>query len=203
MSAKKRRRRKNTFGLCTIEVSSFALVCYFTSFHSYFLEKMVCGGCWKLATAVVVVIAALIYRIYQKLSRNHPIPNLDLNEFWGKGSKSDHKESTAITPFKISYSTETIDLLKRRLEDAGPFADPLEGVAFEYGFNSKRLVEILNYWKKDYIPKWQERQDFLNQFSHFKTQIQGLDIHYIHVKPKVTKDTKVFPLLLMHGWPGE
>lgn len=89
-----------------------------------------------------------------------------------------------------------INKLKSRLEDAGPFVEPLEGVAFEYGFNTNRLQEILNYWKNSYIPKWTERQEFLNQFSHFKTQIQGLNIHFIHVKPKVKEGTKVFPLLV-------
>lgn len=86
--------------------------------------------------------------------------------------------------------------LKSRLEDAGPFTDPLEGIAFEYGFNTKRLQEIIKYWKDSYVPKWTERQDFLNQFSHFKTQIQGLNIHFTHVKPKVKEGTKVFPLLV-------
>lgn len=89
-----------------------------------------------------------------------------------------------------------ISKLKSRLEDAAPFTEPLEGVAFEYGFNTNKLKEVVDYWKNTYIPKWPERQEFLNQFSHFKTQIQGLDIHYIHVKPKVKKDTKVFTLLV-------
>lgn len=89
-----------------------------------------------------------------------------------------------------------IDKLKARLEDAGPFTDPLEEVAFEYGFNSKRLQEIISYWKNSYIPKWTERQEYLNQFNHFKTQIQGLNIHFIHAKPKVKEGTKVFTLLV-------
>lgn len=89
-----------------------------------------------------------------------------------------------------------IKKLKSRLEDAGPFTDPLEDSAFHYGFSSKRLEEVLSYWKGNYLSKWSERQDLLNQFSQFKTQIQGLNIHFLHVKPKVNKDTKVFPLLV-------
>lgn len=95
---------------------------------------------------------------------------------------------------KIEF--KTISKLSHRLEDAAPFTDPLEDVAFEYGFNSKRLQEIITYWKKTYLPKWSQRQTFLNQYPQFKTQIQGLDIHFLHVKPKVKKDTKVFPLLV-------
>jgi len=89
-----------------------------------------------------------------------------------------------------------IKKLKSRLDDAGPFTDPLEDSAFNYGFNSKRLQEVLNYWKGSYLPKWSDRQQFLNQFEQFKTQIQGLNIHFLRIKPKVNKDTKVFPLLV-------
>lgn len=161
-----------------------------------------CFGCWKLATAIVVIIAAIVYKIYKKISSNLPRPNIDLCEYWGPGHNNDYTENTEITSFKVSYSKDVIDRLRRRLDDAGPFAEPIEGSAFEYGFHSKRLEEILKYWQNDYIPKWQERQDFLNKFDQFKTEIQGLNMHYIHVKPSVKKDTKVFPLLLLHGWPG-
>lgn len=88
------------------------------------------------------------------------------------------------------------------MEDTDRLKEPLEDTAFQYGFNSRKLLEIVSFWKDSYLTRWSDRQDFLNQFRQFKTQIQGLDIHYIHVKPKVNKDTKVFPLLLLHGWPG-
>jgi len=64
------------------------------------------------------------------------------------------------------------------------------------------LKEVVNYWKGQYLPKWGEREAFLNQFPQFTTQVQGLNIHYIHVKPKTKSNTKVFPLILLHGWPG-
>jgi juvenile hormone epoxide hydrolase len=92
--------------------------------------------------------------------------------------------------------------LKKRLEDTDPFTEPLEGTAFEYGFNSKRLEEVVDYWKNSYLANWTERQEYLNKFTHFKTQIQGLRIHYIHVKPEAKEGLKVYPLLLLHGWPG-
>lgn len=53
------------------------------------------------------------------------------------------------------------------------FAEPLEDTAFEYGFHAKRLKEILSYWKGQYLPKWGEREAYLNQFPQFTTQIQG------------------------------
>lgn len=132
-----------------------------------------------------------------------------------------------------------IKKLSDRISDASVLTESLEDTAFEYGFNSKRLQQILKYWKGDYLTKWSEKEAFLNQFSQFTTQIQGLvrcliyiklkhlkfysacslKIHYIHVKPKTTANTKVYKLILLvdkfqiifsnllkksfqHGWPG-
>lgn len=90
--------------------------------------------------------------------------------------------------------------LNNRLEQTR-LAPPLEGVDFQYGFNTDTLKKIINFWRNDY--KWKERETYLNKYPQFKTQIQGLDIHYIHVKPKLTQDVKKsVPLLMLHGWPG-
>ncbi|KRT82088.1 hydrolase, partial [Oryctes borbonicus] len=93
-----------------------------------------------------------------------------------------------------------INDLNQRLRNARPFTPPLEGIQQQYGMNSKLLSEIVEFWKTKY--DWKERQVFLNQFPQFKTNIQGLDIHFIRVKPANTKGLKVLPLLLLHGWPG-
>lgn len=78
---------------------------------------------------------------------------------------------------------------------------PLENVNFEYGFNTNYLKKVVEFWKTKY--NWREREIFLNSFPHFKTYVDGLDLHFIHVKPQnVDKNTDVLPLLLLHGWPG-
>lgn len=106
--------------------------------------------------------------------------------------------------FRITNIFKVIEKLKNRLTDAGPFADPLEDVAFDYGFNSKQLDKTIKYWRDDYLKNWKEHQQFLNKFPQFTTQVQGLNIHYLHVKPtqQNNENVKVFPLLLLHGWPG-
>lgn len=73
--------------------------------------------------------------------------------------------------------------LKERLKRRRPFTPPLEGVAFEYGFNTQQLEGFLDYWANGY--PFSEREKVLNQFPQFKTNIQGLDIHFIRVRPKV------------------
>lgn len=90
--------------------------------------------------------------------------------------------------------------MKRRLDATRSLAPPLEGVQQQYGMNSNLLKEILDFWRTKY--NWREREKFLNQYPQFKTTIQGLDIHYLHVKPAKPDGAKVLPLLMLHGWPG-
>lgn len=89
-----------------------------------------------------------------------------------------------------------------RLRSADRLTPPLEGVGFEYGFNTDFLKMVRDYWLNQY--DWRKQEKFLNSFSHFKTNIMGLDIHFIRAKPsaEVAKRKKVLPLLLLHGWPG-
>lgn len=88
------------------------------------------------------------------------------------------------------------------MENYPVFHAPLEGVGFEYGFNSDALNKVVTYWKNEYLPKWSEREAKINSFPHFTTQIQGLNIHFIHIKPKSQAGKKVLPIILLHGWPG-
>lgn len=148
------------------------------------------------------LLLAIGYKQYKDAIKPVPIPPLDMKEYWGAGDIKQYKEDTTIKPFKIAYSPEVIEKLRSKLNDPPTLVKPLEGAAFEYGFNSNRLQDILKYWKTSYLDKWNEREAFLNQFPHFKTQIQGLNIHFIHVKPKVPAGTKVLPLIMLHGWPG-
>jgi len=76
----------------------------------------------------------------------------------------------------------------------------LEGVGFRYGVQKAILEDFIAYWRDDYLPRWSQREELLNSFPHFTTEVQGLNIDFIHVKPKTNKRT--VPLLLLHGWPG-
>lgn len=92
--------------------------------------------------------------------------------------------------------------MNQRLEKTRLTVPPLEGIHFQYGFNTDTLKKIITFWQKEY--KWRDREIFLNKFPQFTTKIQGLDLHFIHVKPKITDPAikKTIPLLLLHGWPG-
>ncbi|KAL3288641.1 hypothetical protein HHI36_003074 [Cryptolaemus montrouzieri] len=126
-----------------------------------------------------------------------PVPTLD-ETWWGPGTPSAGDKS--IRPFKIAVEDEVLKDLQYRLKHTRDLPPPLEGAQQNYGMNSKLTKKIVDFWLNDY--KWKEREQFLNKFPQFKTNIQGLDIHFLHVKPKETKGLKVLPLLLIHGWPG-
>ncbi|XP_075985879.1 uncharacterized protein LOC142983004 [Anticarsia gemmatalis] len=127
------------------------------------------------------------------------IPQFDPEEWWGPKSLAS-KQDKGIKPFKVKFDEAMIKDLKYRLKNHRPFVPPLEGVGFEYGFNTAQIDSWLSYWADKY--NFSERENFLNQFPQYKTNIQGLDIHFIRVKPQVPNNVQVVPLLLMHGWPG-
>ncbi|XP_043492467.1 juvenile hormone epoxide hydrolase 2-like, partial [Polistes fuscatus] len=96
-----------------------------------------------------------------------------------------------------------IDDLNKRLENPRLNVEPLEGVGWTYGLPATYLKNIIEYWRTKY--NWNERQALLNKYPQFVTNIQGLDIHFYHVKPSnlpKNKKIKVLPLLIAHGWPG-
>lgn len=75
----------------------------------------------------------------------------------------------------------------------------MEGSNFDYGFNTKTMQKLLTYWSTKY--DWRKWEKELNKYPMFKTQIEGLDIHFVHIKPsKPAKETKA--LMLVHGWPS-
>ncbi|KFM82607.1 Epoxide hydrolase 1, partial [Stegodyphus mimosarum] len=112
-----------------------------------------------------------------------------------------YQEDTSVRPFKIQVSNDVLKDLKMRLERTR-FEDPLEDSLFLDGFNPNYLREVVEYWKSKY--NWQKEEEELNKFPQFKTRIEGLDIHFMHVKPTIEEGKKleVIPLLLIHGWPG-
>ena len=89
-----------------------------------------------------------------------------------------------------------------RLKSVG--VKSLEDSAFEYGFNPGYLMTVIApYWLKTF--NWKKQEKMLNEvLPQFMTPIDGLDIHFAHVKPDplLTKGKQVLPLLMVHGWPG-
>lgn len=92
--------------------------------------------------------------------------------------------------------------MKNRLSNIRPLVKPLENINFEYGFSSDYLTKIIDHWLNRY--DWTARQAYLNTMPQYKTRVYGLDLHFIHVKPRLSSSDKIrtLPLLMLHGWPG-
>ncbi|NXX42229.1 HYEP hydrolase, partial [Tricholaema leucomelas] len=154
--------------------------------------------------AVLLPVAALGVGgilVYWLRSR-HKIKTIEMGDgWWGSGERPlKGKEDESIRPFKIETSDQEIEDLHRRLERAR-YAQPLEGAAFDYGFNSNYLQKVVAYWRNQF--DWRKQVEVLNKYPHFHTTIEGIDIHFIHVKPSyVPHGRAVQPLLMVHGWPG-
>lgn len=129
--------------------------------------------CTQIILALFAIVAGLVYLKYKNISSPLPPPKFDVNAYWGPGKKESYKEDKSVKPFKISYPEETINELSQRIK-AAVLPSPLEDVGFDYGVNSKRFSEFLNYWQNDYLPRWKsEREPFLNSLPQYTTQIQG------------------------------
>lgn len=105
-------------------------------------------------------------------------------------------DPTTIRPFTPSISTEIFeDLIQRlkqtRLPEAETVEDWSQGVPLSY------QAELLHYWTNDYDFSRLERR--LGAFDNFVTDIDGVEIHFIH---KRSQHTAATPLLITHGWPG-
>jgi pimeloyl-ACP methyl ester carboxylesterase len=103
---------------------------------------------------------------------------------------------TAIRPFKVNIPEEDLVDLKRRIKatrwpDRETVKDSTQGV--QLGFMQK----LADYWANEY--DWRKCEARLNSYPNFLTEIDGLDIHFIHVK---SKHENALPVIISHGWPG-
>ncbi|XP_030626775.1 epoxide hydrolase 1 isoform X2 [Chanos chanos] len=120
--------------------------------------------------------------------------------WWGVGAPPEGPEDDSIRSFRVDATQEEIEDLHRRIDQTRSFPS-LEDSQFNYGFNSNQLQKVVAYWRNTF--DWRKQVDKLNRYPHFKTKIEGIDVHYVHVKPKnLPGGTSAVPLLMVHGWPG-
>ena len=116
----------------------------------------------------------------------------------------------AIRPFTFSFPPEEIDELRRRIAatrwperelvsdeasrriwSTAAAAGPTQGVQLA------TMQKLMQYWGTEY--DWSKCEAQLKALPHFVTEIDGLDIHFIHVK---SKHQGALPVIITHGWPG-
>ena len=101
-----------------------------------------------------------------------------------------------IRPFRIQIDQDALDdlgerLARTRLPDAETPDDWSQGLPLAYA------REILDYWQSHY--DWRAREAAINRFPPFLTEIDGLDVHFIHCE---SPHPEAIPLVITHGWPG-
>ena len=101
-----------------------------------------------------------------------------------------------IVPFKIAIPDSALTDLELRLANAR-LPDQIPGTSWEYGTDLAYLTKLLDYWRNDY--DWRKEEAELNQFDQYKTEVDGLSIHFIHQR---STEPAAIPLLIVHGWPG-
>ena len=99
-------------------------------------------------------------------------------------------------PFKVDIPQATLDDLHQRLANTR-WPDEIEDADWDYGTNLGYLKELANYWQHSF--DWRKQESMLNGFAHFRADIDGLGIHFIHERGKGPNPT---PIILTHGWPG-
>ncbi|MEA5360915.1 epoxide hydrolase [Amycolatopsis sp., V23-08] len=101
-----------------------------------------------------------------------------------------------VRPFTVSIPDAEIDDLKQRLARTR-WPDPETVGDWSQGVRVENARSLVGYWKDGY--DWRRFESGLNRFPQFLTEIDGLDIHFIHVR---SPHPHAMPLILTHGWPG-
>lgn len=100
-----------------------------------------------------------------------------------------------IEPFTIAVPLATLDDLRERLARTR-WLDQVEGAGWTYGIALDYMKELVNHWQQNY--DWHVQEARLNSFTHFKTEVDGVNLHFIHERGRGPNPT---PLLLLHGFP--
>jgi pimeloyl-ACP methyl ester carboxylesterase len=106
-------------------------------------------------------------------------------------------EEVAVRDFPtINVPEEELDDLRRRIaETRWPEKEPVTD--FSQGVPLATMQKLARYWAEEY--DWRKVEAKLNSYPHFITNIDGLDIHFIHVR---SKEKNALPVIVTHGWPG-
>ncbi|MBA4018793.1 MAG: epoxide hydrolase [Pirellula sp.] len=108
----------------------------------------------------------------------------------------DAGEAEAIRPFKIAVPEEVLVDLKSRLARTR-WPDEIAGSGWNYGVEPAYLRDLVDHWQTKY--DWRAAERKLNTFPQFITSIDGVDLHFIHVR---SSHKGALPLVITHGWPG-
>ena len=100
-----------------------------------------------------------------------------------------------ISAFRIDVAQEVLSDLRQRLQNTR-WSYQVAGTKWDAGTDLDYLKELVTYWQDTY--DWRKHEMALNQFAHFKTEVDDIGIHFIHERGK---GPNPFPIILTHGYP--
>src|SRR4026209_2039606 len=122
--------------------------------------------------------------------------NKEENIMTNTGATQQGEDKNAIRPFQVNFPEADLTDLRRRINatrwpERETVTDTTQGVQLA------TMQKLARYWGTDY--DWSKCEAKLKALPHFITEIDGVDIHFIHVR---SKHEKALPLIVTHGWPG-
>ena len=105
-------------------------------------------------------------------------------------------DEAAIRPFRVNFPEEELTEMRRRI-NATRWPEKETVTDASQGVQLATMQKLAHYWATEY--DWRKCEDRLNALPNFITEIDGLEIHFIHVR---SKHENALPLIVTHGWPG-
>ncbi len=146
-----------------------------------------------IATAVLVVGSGLPLHV---TAQTTTVSGTEDAALAAASSAKRSTEGTSVRPFTVHFSQDSLDSLRRRIAatqwpEKETVGDQSQGVPLA------TMQELARYWATGY--DWRTVEAKLNALPQFITEIDGLDIHFIHVR---SQHPNALPLIVTHGWPG-
>jgi microsomal epoxide hydrolase len=101
-----------------------------------------------------------------------------------------------LVPFQYHVSDAVLEEIRSRVANY-PWHEMPDDGGWEYGTNMDYLKELCAYWVDGF--DWRAQESRINSFNHFKTPVEGINMHFIHEKGS---GKNPMPLIISHGWPG-
>src|SRR5215469_16030655 len=105
-------------------------------------------------------------------------------------------QKTAIRPFQVGFSEAELADLRRRV-NATRWPERETVTDDSQGVRLAMMQDLIRYWGSEH--DWRKCEARLNDLPNFTTEIDGLDIHFLHVR---SPHEQALPLIVTHGWPG-
>lgn len=105
-------------------------------------------------------------------------------------------DKAAIRPFRMTFPETDLDDLRRRI-NATRWPEKETVTDASQGVQLATIQAVARYWAKEY--DWRKVEARMNALPQFITEIDGLDIHFIHVR---SRHDNAMPIIVTHGWPG-